>query len=622
MGMKKLLVILYCVFISLISFAQPDNAQIIEKDGAKFYKHLVSRGETAYGISKLYNIDLNLFFQENPAAENGLDIDQVIYIPVIEKIHTIIPEPPKLDNNDDPNIKKHVVKSGETIWSLSKKYSVSVDQIKKHNSNSDNLQIGAILFIPIQNADTNNVIEPIVKYPINPLEGPCDSIIIHKVQKKETLYSLSKKYNVTATSIKDINNGLKEGLKKGKEIRIKLKKVNCDEANLTIYSEDSNQIKNNDTNSIKDIYNVALMLPFFLDKNEEVKKNCPPLQKCPPHSNTIPAINLYNGVYMALDSLKKAGLKINLYVYDTQNDTSVVNDLISSDTLKTVDLIIGPYMSHPLKKVINYAKENNIHVIAPGKIPNHALHNNYNLTKVIPSKFNQITALANYTAKNCIDDNIIVIKNTANKNDIKYSRIFLDTFNILKADNDEVINILSIDFKSSLSTIKASLVKDKRNILVIPSTQDNFVSDLVNNKLNNIINSEKFYEYEIVLFGLEEWVEMKLLDEKNKYKFNLHVPVAGIVNYHDEKVIDFIRSYREIFKTDPLKYSFLGFDAAFNALKGLLIYGKNFSDQYHELENDGFYVNSSFYRFDPNSGFQNKSVNIYKYENYQLIKLD
>ena len=617
--MKNILLISYCLFNSLFLSAQPDNAQVINKDGKKYYKHIIAKGETAYGISKLYNIDLNVFFQENPAAENGLDINQVVYIPFIEKVI----QPTTNDTiNNDPNIKKHVVQSGETIWSLSRKYSVSVELIKKSNSSiSDNLQIGQVLLIPIQTADTNNIIEPIIKNPINPLEGPCDSIIIHKVLKRETLYSLSKKYNVTSASIIEVNNGLKKGLKKGEEIRIKLKKIDCDEHEIDIEKTDSLNSWNTDVIKLKSIYNVALMLPFFLDKNELVKINCPPLKKCPPHSNTIPAINLYNGVIMALDSLKKAGLKINLYVFDTQNDTSVINNIINSDTIKNVDLIIGPYFRQPVKKVINYAKINNINVITPGKIPNHALHNNSNLTKVIPSKFNQIVELANFTGKNCMDDNIILIKNRANENDSKYCKIFLDTFNVYKGQKEE-INIFSLDLSSSINNVKSSLMKGKRNILVIPSSDKNFVSDLVNNKINNIINSKNYYDYNIVLFGLEEWIEMKLLDEKNKNKFNLHIPVSGMVNYNDEKVIEFIRSYRNKFKTDPAKYSFIGFDAAFSSLKGLLLYGNNFPVHYNDLYNEGFYLNTKFYQLDPNSGYENKSVDIYKYDNYQLIKVN
>ena len=81
--------------------------------------------------------------------------------------------------------KKHIVISGDTYWSLSRKYGVPVETIISANNNDDsNLQIGEVLNIPIQFADTNDVIKPLVKHPKNPLEGPCDSIIIHKVLKR------------------------------------------------------------------------------------------------------------------------------------------------------------------------------------------------------------------------------------------------------------------------------------------------------------------------------------------------------------------------------------------------------------------------------------------------------
>ena len=54
--MKKLLVITCCLFISMFSLSQTDDAQIIEKNGINYYKHIVSKGETAYGISRKYNI--------------------------------------------------------------------------------------------------------------------------------------------------------------------------------------------------------------------------------------------------------------------------------------------------------------------------------------------------------------------------------------------------------------------------------------------------------------------------------------------------------------------------------------------------------------------------------------
>ena len=54
------------------------------------------------------------------------------------------------------------------------------------------------------------------------------------------------------------------------------------------------------------------------------------------------ALNYLEGLIIATDSLRKTGMKINLFVYDTENDSSKVQDIIDAGELKNIDLIFGP----------------------------------------------------------------------------------------------------------------------------------------------------------------------------------------------------------------------------------------------------------------------------------------
>jgi LysM repeat protein len=111
------------------------------------------------------------------------------------------------------NYKTHKVKAGETIESISKLYLVTPFDIYALNPDAkENLKLNTVLIIP--NSKVKN--EP-VQEEFRELIGYRS----YKVRRKETLYSLSKKYNVTESEIKKANRSLySENLKKGDRIRI------------------------------------------------------------------------------------------------------------------------------------------------------------------------------------------------------------------------------------------------------------------------------------------------------------------------------------------------------------------------------------------------------------------
>lgn len=98
--------------------------------------HRVLAGETAYSIAKRYNIPLQVLYEANPSAQDGLKEGTLLFIP-----SSII-----------TRYMLHVVRKGETFYSLSKQYGVSIDAIKELNelSQEDTLQEGASIKIPVQ----------------------------------------------------------------------------------------------------------------------------------------------------------------------------------------------------------------------------------------------------------------------------------------------------------------------------------------------------------------------------------------------------------------------------------------------------------------------------------------
>lgn len=130
--------------------------------------YTVQKGDTLYSIAKKYNISVNQLKTLNNLSSDIISIGQQILIPTTntENIYT--------------------VQSGDTLYSIAKKFNTTVNELKDLNNLSSNLiSIGQQLKIPS---------------PIN------TSNIIYTVQKGDTLYSIARKYNVSVDEIKTLNN--------------------------------------------------------------------------------------------------------------------------------------------------------------------------------------------------------------------------------------------------------------------------------------------------------------------------------------------------------------------------------------------------------------------------------
>ena len=186
-------------YYSIIKDTNPNETIIIEYGDADNYKQVVEiivksiieylalsdtykvkSGDTLYSIAKKYNISVNELKELNNLKNNNITIGQVL------KIKSNIPSEEVTEKN------YYIVKSGDTLYSIAKKYNTTIDEIKKlNNLKSDNLSIGMELKIKEEPSSTN--------------------YIDYVVKSGDNLYSIAKKYNTTVDEIKKLN-GLTSGL--------------------------------------------------------------------------------------------------------------------------------------------------------------------------------------------------------------------------------------------------------------------------------------------------------------------------------------------------------------------------------------------------------------------------
>lgn len=182
---------LFALITSFSVFASPVDSIGRETINGKIYVlHKVELKETLYGISKRYGTTVEAILQQNPTADGGLDVGQVLKVPYVSS-------PKKVSTETG----KHTVAEKETLYSVARLYGLSVDELRQMNKlSSDALSIGQELIVkrngtpPEQSITKNNPAS------FQSLKGT------HTVASKETLFSISRQYGVSVDQLKQWNN--------------------------------------------------------------------------------------------------------------------------------------------------------------------------------------------------------------------------------------------------------------------------------------------------------------------------------------------------------------------------------------------------------------------------------
>ena len=160
--------------------------------------YIVKSGDSLYSIARKYNTTADELKKLNNLSSNVLNIGQVLKIPSSESNNT---------GSNTGTTNTYVVKSGESLYSIARKYNTTVDELKKLNNLSSNvLSIGQVLKIP--SSESNNT---------GSNTGTTNTYV---VKSGESLYSIARKYNTTVDEIKRLNNLTSNLLSIGQVLKI------------------------------------------------------------------------------------------------------------------------------------------------------------------------------------------------------------------------------------------------------------------------------------------------------------------------------------------------------------------------------------------------------------------
>jgi len=260
--------------------AQNGSDEVIRENGRQYILHEVRTGETVYSLTRKYKVDESTFNELNPDVSKGLSIGEFIKVPynesidlsasgdqkrgepdgfiryrvdsksetayfvakkfniTVEELYAYNPGTTKLKKgkilqipywkekevatsgetvSTNNEVLEHRVASGETLYSISKFYKVTEDEILHLNPGASNLKAGQVLHIPVKKAETITAVR------VPDSNSDSDKYFQHIIESGETLWGTAHHYGVSEEELTALNPILNTGFPAGAVIKIPVK---------------------------------------------------------------------------------------------------------------------------------------------------------------------------------------------------------------------------------------------------------------------------------------------------------------------------------------------------------------------------------------------------------------
>ena len=435
--------------------------------------------------------------------------------------------------------------------------------------------------------------------------------IFHEVNRKETLFSISQKYDVSVNDILEFNPKLRNSrLRRRSTILIpvfnsvkEVVTVNKDsiETSYNISKLDSIYFKKRRKNNQ---LNLSVLLPFRsatinYDSIKEVESLFEDR-----NLYTI-ALDFYSGVLYAVEDLKKLNISIKLNVFDTENSVNKILEISNNTEIINSDLVIGPLIPRNFETLSNLEFLESIPKVFP--------------LSTIPIKIIKGVVLA-VTPRNLLRETML---------DYLDKKINRDENIVIIADslNEEIDNRLTKIFPNSIK------IKPEFEGYILPELLDSLLVDSLPNKV--IIESEIFTLISSVISQLnsqitsERDVRLYTTYRGNQYDDpSINVKDLGNLGFtytsiskkiNNDSISQFESNYINLFGSFPNKDVIRGYDVAKDIILRVLIDNNlNKTVKYDEQ----LYTESKFsYKIDSLGGLYNSAIYILKHKDYDIEEI-
>lgn len=564
------------------------DANLNKSGEGDFILHTVEKGQTLYALSQKYDVPIEILIQNNAGVENGLVEGSVVKIPK----ETQIGSGPKKRSSD---YKYHTIAPKETLYGISKVYNCTVDDIIEANPGltSAEMKIGNEIRIPTKSSSSASTqVNAKIDAPTT-VKGD-----YYVIKKRDRLSGLAKQFSLSEDEIRKANPAIDfAALKVGMTIVI----PKSSNSTLVYGSQSADELSDEKilAQSKKEncggykytsgtVFKIALLLPFAAKENLTTPSN----ESQSVSLSTVSKIFLeyYEGTLMALDRLKREGVSVECFVYDTWPDSTKIKQILAKPEMKQMNVIFGPAYAVNLQQVSDFAKANQIPLVYPLSSKNYEIQENPYLFHINSADSLLYDNVATYLAS---QNNAKVIVVTSQSPSIKERDIIARVKKFYQLQNENRTNKNSwveipYSTENGFDKLLPQIDASKDNLIFIPSEKESDVSLIVNGVNGNLKKSSA----SISVIGMPEWLKYQTINTEDIHATNTYVFARAALDYYSPQTQTFVKEYRMLYKSEPLafspyfqyggknpnysRYGILGYDLTYYFISALKEYGPKF----------------------------------------------
>lgn len=592
--MRKFVVytLFYILASSGIALYAQDNrrgANRINTQVEETFFHTIEAGQTVYSIARMYGVGEDDIYRMNPGSRDVVKVGEKLRIPQKDAASTVTA------TKEELNYSFHTIEARETLYSVSKSYNVPAQEIVDANPglSAATFRIGQTIRIPtvkIENLPQKE--EQVVTKQIS-----------YTIEKRETMFRLTRKFNVSSDELLKLNPELKNGVKAGMTIKIPVSSVETVTTRPASIAEprerDVNALLNASKKSekVSDI-KVAVLLPFMAGEATM--------------SHETPRfVEYYEGLLLAIDSLKSKGVSISLTTRDTGKGTQKLEQILKEDALQHANIIIGAVDNDQIKMIAAFAKEHDIKYVVPFSSSNDEVLSNSNVFQLnTPHSYLYENAVKAAYNQLFYDYNIIFV-DTKDKDD---KAEFIKKFKLELTNHKVGYRDLIYNGDTFSRDVEAMMSTKTRNV-VIPICGTEEALNKIRIPLRSIADSKP--EYIINLFGYREWQTYSRDALNDMFALDTYIFTNFFADNLSPEVAKFNSKYKVWFSKNQLstfpKYGLWGFDTGMYFFEAINKFGTHFENSLSKMDYKGLQTGFDFVRPNNWGGYINTGIFIVHY---------
>ncbi len=282
-------------------------------------------------------------------------------------------------------------------------------------------------------------------------------------------------------------------------------------------------------------------------------------------------VEFYQGVLMAVDSLKHEGINIHVQALHSGSTAAEMDDIVFSRRIKDCDVIFGPLDNAQLPALADYCDLHNTHLVVPftslaNQVPNHQRHYLINAPRLIVQR-----EAVWYIRNHFSEYNVVLVECNEDNNEGK------EFGNLLNNSlNQNGVYVRSVNMNGDDSSFFMALNSMRKNLIVLNSSSLKAINQILP-RLKNF--KREHPEYEFSLFGYPAWQTYTQQLLSDFYEFDTYVFTNFYRNPLSTRSDAIDRQYMAWFHT-PMsatfpRYALMGFDIANYFIRGIAIYGRD-----------------------------------------------